>query len=83
MVTDELGEPLYNWTSHIGTELPFGHGTGDENILFVRNESLKWEYEIQRDPGRFDVEVQAHDIQIAYDEDDLKHMHRPLKMRRE
>ena len=83
MVTDELGEPIYNWTSHVGTELPFGHGTGDENVLFVRNESLKWEYEIQRDPGRFDVEVQAHDIQVAYDEDDLKHMHRPLKMRRE
>lgn len=83
MMTDELGEPIYNWTSHVGTELPFGHGTGDENILFVRNESLRWEYEVQRDPGRFDVEVQAHDIQVAYDSDDLKHMQRPLKMRRE
>lgn len=83
MMTDELGEPIYNWTSHVGTELPFGHGTGDENILFVRNESLKWEYEIQRDPGSYDIEVKGHDIQVAYEEDDLRHMHRPLKMRRE
>ena len=83
MMTDELGEPIYNWTSHVGTELPFGHGTGDENVVFIRNESLKWEYEIQRDPGKYDVEVQAHDIQVAYEEDDIKHMHRPLKMRRE
>jgi predicted HTH domain antitoxin len=84
MVCDALGEAIYNWTSHIGTELPFGHGTeGDENVVFIRNESLKWEYEVCRDPGRFDVEVQGHQIELAYEEEDLKHAHQPLKMRRE
>lgn len=83
MLCDELGEPIYNWTSHVGTELPFGHGSDDENVVFIRNESLKWEYEVSRDPGRFDVEVKGHDIELAYEEEDLKHAHQPLKMRRE
>lgn len=82
-VCDELGEPIYNWTAHIGTEIPFGHGSEDENVVFIRNESLKWEYEVNRDPGRFDVEVGGEDIELAYEQDDLKHSHAPLKMRRE
>lgn len=82
-VCDELGEPIYNWTAHIGTEIPFGHGSQDENVVFIRNESLKWEYEVNRDPGRFDVEVGGEDIELAYEQDDLKHSHAPLKMRRE
>ena len=83
MMTDENGDPVYNWTSQVGTELPFGHGTGDEDLVFIRNESLKWEYEIQRDPGKHSVDVEGHDIQLAYEENDIKHSHQPLKMRRE
>lgn len=83
MLADENGDAIYNWTSHIGTELPFGHGSGDENVLFIRNENLKWEYCICRDPGRFDQEVGGHDIEVDYEEQDLKHSRQPLRMRRE
>lgn len=83
MLADENGDAIYNWTSHIGTELPFGHGSGDENVLFVRNENLKWEYNVCRDPGRFDQEVEGHAIELEYEEEDLKHSKQPLKMRRE
>lgn len=83
MVCDALGEPIYNWTSHIGSELPFGHGSEDENVVFIRNESLKWEYEVARDPGYFAEEQQGYEIEMAYEEKDIKHAHSPLKMRRE
>jgi hypothetical protein len=83
MLSDELGEAIYNWPSHIGSELPFGHGSGDENVLFIRNENLKWEYCVTKDPGRFDQDVQGHAVELEYEADDLKHSKQPLKMRRE
>lgn len=83
MLSDELGEAIYNWTSHIGSELPFGHGSGDENVLLIRNENLHWEYCVTKNPGRFDQDVQGHAIELEYEEDDLKHSRQPLKMRRE
>jgi hypothetical protein len=83
MLSDENGDAIYNWTSHIGTELPFGHGSGDENVLFVRNENLRWEYCVCKNPGRFDQEVEGHEIELDYEEQDLKHSKQPLKMRRE
>jgi len=83
MLADELGEAIYNWTSHIGSELPFGHGSGDENVLLIRNENLHWEYCVTKNPGRFDQDVQGHAIELEYEEDDLKHSKQPLKMRRE
>ena len=83
MLADENGDAIYNWTSHIGNELPFGHGSGDENVLFVRNENLRWEYCVTKDPGRFDQEVQGHAIELDFEEQDFKHSRQPLKMRRE
>lgn len=83
MLSDENGEAIYNWTSHIGSELPFGHGSGDENVLLIRNENLHWEYCVTKDPGRFDQDVQGHTIELDYEEEDLKHSRQPLKMRRE
>ena len=83
MCADENGDAIYNWTSHIGTELPFGHGSGDENVLFVRNENLRWEYCVCKNPGRFDQEVEGHAIELGFEEEDLKHSRQPLKMRRE
>lgn len=83
MLSDENGDAIYNWTSHIGSELPFGHGSGDENVLFIRNENLRWEYCVTRDPGRFDQEVEGHAIELDFEEKDFKHSRQPLKMRKE
>ena len=35
----------------------FGHGSGDKNVVFVRNDALRSDYEIARSGGRFAVEV--------------------------
>lgn len=83
MLSDENGEAIYNWTSHIGSELPFGHGSGDENVLLIRNENLHWEYCVTKNPGRFDQDVEGHTVELDYEEQDFKHSRQPLKMRRE
>jgi hypothetical protein len=83
MVTDSLEEPIYNWSSIIGTELPFGHGTDDENTLYIRNESLRMEWEILRNQGHSDVDLDGLELQDQYDQEDLKHSVTPLKFRRE
>lgn len=83
ILADERDAPIYNWSSIVGTELPFGHGSEDPNVVYIRNEDLRHEYEVLRDPGRFDVEVEGHQIEQGYEEQELKHSRAPLKFRQE
>lgn len=39
------------------TNLKFGHGTDDENVVYVRNDKLELEMEICRSPGSYEIEV--------------------------
>jgi hypothetical protein len=64
--------PVYNFTEVIG-ELKFGHGSGDRNVFFVRNDKLKAEYEIIRDTGHYSVEVLGNQIEVGHSRSDLKH----------
>ena len=55
LVTDE--EPpqvLYNIGQVIG-ELKFGHGSGEEHVFYVRNESRREEYEVVKEEGSFEI----------------------------
>lgn len=58
-------------------EMKFGHGSGDPNVVYVRNERLKADYEIWLDSGRFDVEVGGADM-----EDVLEHQERRSAVRK-
>lgn len=62
ILCDEEGVPVYNHTNVTG-ELKFGHGSGDENVFYVRNDRNKAEYEIVRNPGYFSVEVHGYEIE--------------------
>lgn len=53
--------------------LSFGHGSGDEKVVYIRNDSLKAEYEVIRDPGHYAVEVLGFDIEDQAEARDLKH----------
>jgi tetrahydromethanopterin S-methyltransferase subunit G len=46
----------------------FGHGSKDENVVYVRNDRLELDFEIIRSDGKYSVEVLGLD-----DEDSLKH----------
>lgn len=56
ILVDSGDSPIYNYAMVVG-ELRFGHGSGDKNVLYVRNHELKSEYEILRDSGSYSVEV--------------------------
>lgn len=46
----------------------FGHGSNDENIVYVRNVGLTMDIEISKSPGKYSVEVGGFE-----DETELKH----------
>lgn len=56
ILTDSHDVPQYHVNMMVG-ELRFGHGSGEEHVVYVRNPKLKMEYSITRDPGSYEHEV--------------------------
>jgi hypothetical protein len=56
IMADIMDTPVYNWPMVTGP-LRWGHGSKDSNVVYVRNEKLKKEYEVLRHHGSFEVEV--------------------------
>jgi hypothetical protein len=61
--------------------LVFGHGSGDPNVVYIRNEKLQAEYEVLRDPGSYEIEVLGGHVEREMQEVDLKHSRQPGKFR--
>lgn len=72
ITSDEEGHPVYNHQVVLGALL-FGHGSGDQNIFYVRNDQRKEEYEIIFDDGHFSVEVMGLQIEDNERVKNLKH----------
>lgn len=62
IMADEDETPVFNHESVTGS-LWFGHGSGDKNVVYVRNDKRKAEYEILFDPGLFSVDVLGLEIE--------------------
>jgi len=54
-------------TVGLGNLSKFGHGSGDPNIVYVRNEELKVDLEIVHSDGKYAVDV------AGFKEDELQH----------
>lgn len=74
---------VYNPHLMIGSDLRWGHGSGDPDIIFVRNERLHAEYEVTRFPGSFEQDVLGGHLEEKMAEADLKHSRSPGKFPRE
>lgn len=72
--------PIYNHSNMFG-ELKFGHGSGDKNVVYIRNETLQMEWEVLLHTGRYEVEVLGNDIENYYAKENLAHAHSVLKFR--
>lgn len=57
--------------------LRFGYGSGDEHVLYVRNEALELDLHITRSTGKYTVEVMAFDDDGPH----LAHSRSPRKFR--
>ena len=55
----------------------FGHGTGNPNVVLVRNDRLNLDMEILKSEGRYNEEVQGF-LQHNYDVERMPRRHRPF-----
>jgi hypothetical protein len=62
ILCDEDDTPVYNHDRVTGPLL-FGHGSGDPNVVHIRNDSRKSEYEILYDPGLYSQDVLGLEIE--------------------
>lgn len=72
ILCDEDSSPIYNHDQVTGPLL-FGHGSGDKNVVHIRNDKRKAEYEIVYDSGLYTVEVLGLEIEENQRVKDLKH----------
>lgn len=82
VLTDTDNTPIPHPNQVVGSEnLRFGHGAGDPNIVFVRNDRLELDIEIDREPGSFEEEILGKTRPI---EDGLEHsaQSRPARRKR-
>lgn len=70
ILADEEESPIYNPNNVIGP-LRFGHGSGDPNVFYARNDKLKAEYEVLQDKGLYSVEVLGLEMEERTEE--IKH----------
>ena len=61
VLTDEQEQPIANADDVVDLNhmSKFGHGTDDFNVVFIRNDRLRTEYEICRMPTSYEEEVQG------------------------
>jgi hypothetical protein len=53
-------------------EMKFGHGSGDRNVVYVRNEVLGAEYEVLLSQGEYTIEVLGLEAEAQYEKRDGK-----------
>jgi len=68
-LVDPHDRPIYNTTEVLGTDFmnEFGKGTNQEDVLYIRNETLKAEYEVVLVNGTYAEEilgVDASDVEL-------------------
>lgn len=60
----------------LGNLSRFGHGSGDPNVVYIRNHELGLEIEVTHSDGKFAEEVHG------FSDDELQHSHRRRRQRR-
>jgi hypothetical protein len=68
VLSDEQGVPVPDEDSTVGDDnlTRFGYGSKDEHIVYVRNEDLRVDFEIQRSFGKYAKEV------LGFEDEDLE-----------
>lgn len=74
IMTDEDDVPIFNHSTIVG-DLLFGHGSGDPNVVHVRNDKLKGEYEILRDEGLYSIVIAGLELEDNQRVKDIQHSH--------
>lgn len=71
ILADQDDTPVYDYSTLLG-ELRFGHGSNDQNVVYIRNEKARCEWEVLQHPGSFAYEVLGQSFEEK-DERELRH----------
>jgi hypothetical protein len=72
ILADESDTPVYNYTQLMGP-LNWGHGSGDANVVYIRNEKNRQEWEVLLHRGHFSIEVLGNEYEKELAADEMKH----------
>lgn len=72
IMSDEQETPVYDYNKLMGP-LKWGHGSGDPNVVYIRNEKTRHEWEVVLHTGRYEVEVLGNEYEQELAEDELRH----------
>lgn len=72
ILVDEEDTPIYNYAEILG-ELKFGHGSKDPNVVYIRNEKRKGEFEVLLSQGQYAVDVLGLEAEQELGANDLRH----------
>lgn len=61
VLVDDKDVPIYNQSGTVGN-LRFGHGSNDQNVVYIRNAKLHSEFEVILDHGFYEHEILGVDI---------------------
>ena len=71
ILTDENDVPVFDFHNVVG-DLRFGHGSNDPNVVYIRNDRLKAEYEVLLNSGSYQEEILGQKFEKEA-KDELKH----------
>lgn len=84
IMESEPMKPLYNRHEITGDNLLFGHGSGSDIIVYIRNEKRQEEYEVILDEGLYSIEVlDIHPGETGQPDGNLQHGVSPRRFRPE
>lgn len=72
VMIDEEDVVVYNHNQKVGDDLKWGHGSGDPNTVYIRNEKMRMEMEVLREEGLYSIEVMGLEPDRGEDQD-VKH----------
>jgi hypothetical protein len=72
ILVDDRDAPIYNHDQLVG-HLIFGHGSGDPNVVYVRNHKIKCEWEIVLDDSRYEDTVGGQTQEQNLEKKGFKH----------
>lgn len=81
ILCDDKRVPIYNPEKVVG-RLEFGHGSGDSDVVYIRNEKNHSDYEVTRNHGSYQAEVLGLEAEEDLDREqgDLQHSVRRFRM---
>jgi hypothetical protein len=80
ILVDQEDQPIYGYANVTGPLL-FGHGSGDRDVVYIRNNKQSAEYEVQRFDSSYTLEVLGVTAEEDSEKSDLKHSVRKFRPR--